>query len=414
MSEYSDIPVTARDTSKENPWPLSMYSRKFAQHIQNAPAAWIEAEIVSLKIYPRGAYLKLKDLEEEAFLPASSFTPPVINEMKGMKEGAHVVFQAKPQFWVKRGEVSMSLMSISEVGVGDMLARIEDLKKKLAQEGLFAQEHKKDLPFLPRRIGLICGLNAQAKDDVLENVERRWAGIEFEVRQVSVGNSPRTPVEVANALIELDGIEDVDVIIIARGGGALEEVVIPFSDEKLVCTVFDLNTPVISAIGHETDCPLIDFVADFRASTPTDAAKNVVPSLEDEIEIIQNWSEQAKSSVLNRIERDSEFIDSILDRPTLKSPELIIDPYIQEIADSILRVQNLLKVQVEQESGRIAELSGKLTTLNFDSTLNRGFAIVYDGQGTAISSVKTVKVGDLASLKLSDGNLGVKVEGIKE
>ena len=216
--------------------------------------------------------------------------------------------RARPAFWVKRGEISMTLMDVQELGAGDMLLKIEELRKKLAAEGIFAAEHKQALPFLPRKVGLICGKNAQAKDDVMQNAYRRWPSVAFEVREVAVGNSPSTPREVAAALAELDAMEGVDVIVISRGGGALEEVVFPFSDEGLVRAVFAASTPVVSAIGHETDQPLIDFVADFRASTPTDAAKNIVPDLATEREIVAQMQSNLKNALLNRIEHEQEML----------------------------------------------------------------------------------------------------------
>jgi exodeoxyribonuclease VII large subunit len=398
----NDLAPNASSTTKENPWPLSHYSRKFAAHIANAPAAWIEGEIVSLKRYPKGAYLKFRDLNEEAFLPGSTFLDSILRNLDGIKEGSHVVFKAQPQFWVKRGEISMSLMQISEVGVGDMLAKIEELKKKLFEEGLFDVEHKKPLPLLPRVVGLICGKNAQAKDDILENTNRRWNGTKFEIREVSVGNSASTSREVIQALNELDAIDEVDVIVIARGGGALEEVVFPFSDESLIRAVYAANTPIVSAIGHESDCPLLDFVADFRASTPTDAAKNIVPSLNDEYDLITQSELQLSLIVKRQLNAELDMLENITSRPILKSLDHIFDPHIRVLNEASSTIGYLIQMRIQKEEGEFASVYSKFTALNPSSTLDRGFAIVRRGDNV-ISSAKDIKSGDNFTVRFNDG-----------
>jgi exodeoxyribonuclease VII large subunit len=403
----------ASDTTKDNPWPLSVYSRRFSQYIQKAPPAWIEAEVVSLKRYRNAAYMKLKDLNDDAFLPASSFVDAILSKVDTLKEGSKVVMYARPAFWVKRGEVSMTLMDVHELGAGDMLLRIEELRKKLAQEGVFAPEHKQELPFLPRKVGLICGKNAQAKDDVLENAYRRWPSIAFEIREVSVGNSPSTPREVIAALGELDAMEDVDVIIISRGGGALEEVVFPFSDEALVRAVFAAKTPVVSAIGHETDQPLIDFVADFRASTPTDAAKNIVPDIRVELELIDQLESDLKNALLSKIEHEMSLLESLTSRPVLKTPGGILEPKLQEFSELTKRLRASFEIALERESGIFEGLWHKIMTLNPSSTLERGYAIVYSS-GVAKSSVNDFKVGETIQIQMKDGQLESSIKEINE
>jgi exodeoxyribonuclease VII large subunit len=392
---------------------LSYFSRKFSQHIANAPATWIEAEVVSIKRYPSGVYLKLKDLNDEAFLPASSFVPEIIRKMGSVKEGSHIVFNAKPSFWVKRGELTMTLQDVQEVGVGDMLMRIEQLKQQLAQEGLFAPEKKRSLPFIPQRIGLICGKNAQAKDDILQNAARRWPSIEFEIREVSVGNSPNTPREVIRALQELDTIPEVDVIIIARGGGALEEVVFPFSDEQLVRAVFAVTTPVISAIGHETDMPLLDFVADFRASTPTDAAKNVVPNLVDEIEIIHQLHLNLNNSVLNRIERELQTLTNLSERPVLRAPSGILEPISRDLTNLNQRLQSQFTLLLERENTQFQALYAKVAALSPKRTLQRGYSIVYSANSQhrkVLKHVQDFEIGSQIQVQVANGEIGATVD----
>ncbi|MDR1447848.1 MAG: exodeoxyribonuclease VII large subunit [Candidatus Ancillula sp.] len=405
----SNIPPVASETTATEPWSVSYYSRKFAMHVANAPAAWIEGEVVSIKRYPHGAYLKVKDLTSEAFLPASTFLDEILHDLKDIKEGAHIVFHAQPQFWIKRGELTMSLMKVSEVGVGDILQKIEELKKKLQLEGLFDSQHKKKLPFLPLKIGLICGRNAQAKDDVIQNVARRWPVAEFVTREVSVGNSPATPKEISSAIEELDAYPEVEAIIIARGGGALEEVVFPFSNEDLIRAVYSAKTPIISAIGHESDVPLLDFVADYRASTPTDAAKTVVPSLQDESELIKQTKMQLYFKVSRRLENEQQILNNAILRPVLKNVGTIFEPQLRIIEQEKTRLLYNCRSKIEQEISKFNSIYAHLQALNPKSTLKRGYAIVHQN-GKVVSKAQQLKAGENILLQFIDGKVNAKVE----
>jgi exodeoxyribonuclease VII large subunit len=298
----------------------------------------------------------------------------------------------------------MSLMQIAEVGVGDMLAKIEELKRRLADEGLFDSEHKQPLPFLPRVIGLVCGRNAQAKSDVIENVRRRWAGARFEVREVSVGNSPATAREVAAAVQELDAQELVDVIVITRGGCALEEVVFPFSDEGLVRAVWRTRTPVVSAIGHETDRPLLDYVADFRASTPTDAAKNIVPSMAEEAGLIDQLSLQITALLGRRLHQERETLNSVVSRPVLRSPDGIFEPQQRAIRELHASARQSFTAQLQRHLADFAALEGKFRALSPTKTLERGFAIVLK-QEKIVTSAKELANKANFTVRFADGDV---------
>jgi exodeoxyribonuclease VII large subunit len=406
-----EMPIKSIDTTKENPWPLSVYSQNFGKWVAAAPPAWIEAEITKASHYPSGSYITFKDLTEQAFLPASSFDKRITMKLKDLEEGARVVTYIKPSFWTKKGQLSMSIYEIDAIGAGDMLQKIEELKKKLFAEGLFDDNLKKPLPFLPRVIGLICGKGAQAKDDVLENVRRRWPSQKFEIREVSVGNSPKTPKEVSEALDELGNIDVVDVIVIARGGGALEEVVFPFSDEDLVRNVAQSQTPVVSAIGHETDCPILDLVADYRASTPTDAAKNVVPNLQDEVDIISQLLERSNSTIGSLLDNEARFIDGIRSRPILSKPESILDPLISDLSNITQRLNSTIAITIERASKGIETLISKLDALNPTHTLKRGYSLSFV-DGLPLTSVSKVKIGQEIKILLSDGEVRSDVRDI--
>ena len=271
------LPERAADTTAEQPWPVRLLSMKIGEYVEKMSTLWVEGQVVQLNRRPgaRTAYLTLRDPDVDMSLSVS-IQVNALDAMPGpLSEGARVVLQAKPAFWTQRGSLMLDARQIRPVGVGELLARLEYLKRHLAQEGLFDRDRKRPLPFLPRRVGLVCGRASAAERDVVENARRRWPATRFEIRQVAVQGSSAVT-EVTAALAELDAHPEVDVIVIARGGGGVEDL-LPFSNETLVRAVAAARTPVVSAIGHDVDTPLLDLVADHRASTPTDAAKAIVP-----------------------------------------------------------------------------------------------------------------------------------------
>ncbi|MGB4807965.1 MAG: exodeoxyribonuclease VII large subunit, partial [Candidatus Phosphoribacter baldrii] len=269
------LPEKAADTSAEAPWPVRVLSLKIRDYVDKMSVLWVEGQVVQLQRRGNTAYLTLRDPEVDMSLSAT-ISVNALNAMGSpLLEGARVVLQAKPTFWERRGTLQLDGRQIRPVGVGDLLARLEILKQRLAAEGLFDADRKRRLPFVPRRVGLVTGRDSAAERDVVENARRRWPAVQFEIREVAVQGT-NAVAEVTAALGELDRHTGVDVIVIARGGGAVEEL-LPFSNEALLRAVAAAVTPVVSAIGHDVDTPLLDFVADVRASTPTDAAKLIVP-----------------------------------------------------------------------------------------------------------------------------------------
>ena len=282
------LPEKAAETTAENPWPLRLLSAKMGDYVARMSPVWIEGQIVQLTRRP-GAYsvfLTLRDADADMSLPVSIPASTLDALPYRVGEGARVVLHAKATFWAKRGTLQMEARDIRPVGEGELHARLEQLKRLLASEGLFDSDRKQRLPFLPRCVGLICGRNSAAEKDVVDNARRRWPGIDFEIREVPVQGNEAVG-EVRRALEQLDALPHVDVIVIARGGGSFEDL-LPFSNESLVRAVAAARTPVVSAIGHEVDTPLVDFAADLRASTPTDAAKRIVPDAAEEAEAIGN------------------------------------------------------------------------------------------------------------------------------
>ncbi len=368
------VPATAADTSPGNPWPLQLLSQKLKMHIDRAPSAWVEGQVIELNRRGGNAYLTLRDVDAEISLPASVWTSVLDRQETPLERGSRVVALLKAEFWLKTGRLNMSVKDIRPVGLGDLLARIERLRQALAAEGLFSDARKKRLPLLPHRIGLITGRDSDAKKDVLRNAALRWPAVEFEVREVAVqGNT--AVAQVIAALRDLDADPDVDVIVIARGGGALEDL-LPFSHEDLIRAVAGAGTPVVSAIGHEADRPILDDVADLRASTPTDAAKRIVPDVVEELARVRQAREQLRRGVTRLVERESDRLAGLRSRPVLASPEVMVTHRGEDVDRLQTRSYSAISSAVVRATDQLVHLQAQVRALSPQQTLDRGYAVV--------------------------------------
>lgn len=403
-----DLPPLAHLTSPEHPWPLRLLSAKIGEYVAKMSRLWVEGEVIALKrrANARVQFFTLADLEEKMTITCKIWShnlPPTISE------GSRVIIAAKPDFWTGNGSLSLQTDEIRMVGVGDLLARIEQLKARLGAEGLFDPAKKKPLPFLPRKIGLICGRNTQAMHDVVENVQRRWAAAQFEIREVQVQGAGAVEAMIP-ALQELDAIDDVDVIVLARGGGSVEDL-FPFSDERLVRAAFAATTPIVSAIGHEPDSPVLDFVADFRASTPTDAAKNIVPDVGEERVGLTTTVRRGRIALDHLLDLAMGELATLRARPALAQPEAMVDNRAEDLAD--LREWSNTHIRRILDSHRSAldtEL-GRLRTLSPLSTLKRGYAVIRTEDGL-VGSVDGVTTGAKARATLHDGTLDMTINRV--
>src|SRR5262252_8977626 len=306
------------ETSAESPVPVRTVLRLVGEWVGRLGRVWVEGQIAELTKRGSTAFLTLRD-------PVAAVSVRVVCARTVLEaadpapaEGARVVVWAKPEFNVARGSFSLTALEIRAVGIGELLARLERLRRELAAEGLFSSERKRPLPFLPTVIGLVCGRESAAQRDVQENAERRWPAVRFRVEQTAV-QGPYAAGEVIAALRRLDEDPEVDVIVIARGGGSLEDL-LPFSDEALIRAVAACRTPVVSAIGHEQDTPLLDYVADLRASTPTDAARRVVPDVTEQLALITGLRDRARRSLAGWLDRETAALLAVRSRPALADP----------------------------------------------------------------------------------------------
>ncbi|MBR5951591.1 MAG: exodeoxyribonuclease VII large subunit [Actinomycetaceae bacterium] len=405
----NELPQLASQTTADRPWPLRLLSAKMEEYINKMSHIWIEGEIIQYSPRPgaKTQFITLKDCDEDVSIQISIFTyliPSTIHP------GDKVVVYAKPSYWGKRGSLSLWAQEIRLAGVGDILAQIEALKARLSAEGLFDERHKKPLPFLARRIGLIGGRNAEGTRDVLVNARRRWPSAVFEVREVAVQGERAVP-EVIAALTELDTIDGVDVIIIARGGGSLEDL-LPFSDEKLVRAVATANTPVVSAIGHERDIPLLDLVADVRASTPTDAARRIVPDVAEELAGIADATQRARNAVQRHLDRSTNDIATLRSRPVLAHPHSMITARREDIAALTSWLDAHALRSIERQQANLSQALVTLRALSPHSTLQRGYSILVDSSNSVLNNAKNAKKGEQLTAILANGRLEVSVHDI--
>ncbi|WP_109472138.1 exodeoxyribonuclease VII large subunit [Ornithinimicrobium cavernae] len=402
------LPATARDTTAETPWPVRTLSMKISDYVDKMSPLWVEGQIVQLnrRAGMSWAYLTLRDTDVDMSLSVSIPVPALDTLAAPPEAGARVVVHAKPTFWTKRGALQLEARQIRHVGVGELLARLEHLKQLLRSEGLFEPGRKKPLPFLPRTIGLVCGRNTAAERDVVMNVRRRWPAARFEIRNVSV-QGPSTVTAVSEALAELDLLPEVEVIVLARGGGSFEDL-LPFSNEALVRAVATARTPVVSAIGHETDTPLLDYVADYRASTPTHAATRIVPDQQEELRGLTATHGRGRQALQRRITEQRRRLEAVMSRPVMADRQAIITAYRRDIGTTVERGRHCVTALVSREGERVAGLARHLRAVSPQHTLERGYAVVRHSDGTIVRDIDEVAADELLRVTVARGDFGVR------
>jgi exodeoxyribonuclease VII large subunit len=397
------------ETSSESPAPVRVVSEAIKDYVDRLGPIWIEGEISELNERSgMMAFMRLRDTSVDMSISVMCHKS-VIATVKPLPDNARVVMYAKPSWYTKNGSLSFSAREIRQVGVGELLARLEALKNLLATEGLFDSDRKVALPLLPKVIGLICGRNTDAEKDVVENAKRRWPSVQFEIREVTVQGAAAVS-EVSDALRELEANKDVEVIIITRGGGSFEDL-LPFSDESLVRLAASCTTPIVSAIGHEKDSPLLDLVADYRASTPTDAAKRVVPDIAEEIAMIGAMRDRARRTLVNRINLEATQIANFKNRPVMKDPQVLITTRAEIIAGLRDRSNRSFAHQLELAKEELKQVKARVRALSPQATLDRGYSVVQLQDGQIVTDPKKLKQGDLLRLRFAKGETKATATG---
>ncbi|MGJ8721884.1 MAG: exodeoxyribonuclease VII large subunit [Salinibacterium amurskyense] len=399
--------ITEGPPTVDTPWPVSVLSQKIRGWIERLGTAWVEGEITQWGGSGGNIYGKLKDLEVDATISFTIWSSVRTKLPKDLKQGDRVVALVKPNYWVKGGTLTMQVLEMRHVGLGDLLEKLELLRQKLRAEGLF--EHKKPLPFLPNCIGLVTAKDSDAEKDVIRNAQLRWPAVKFRTAHAAV-QGERAVTEVSQGIRELDADPEVDVIIVARGGGDFQNLLV-FSDEALVRTAAACVTPLVSAIGHENDRPLLDEVADLRASTPTDAAKRVVPDVAEELSRVQQARAGMRLRITQRLGYEGDRLESLRTRPVLANPVSLVDAQADELSRYVSRSNELMERAIEKAHSGVTELTGQLRALSPQRTLQRGYAIAQLPDGTAVRSTADAPDGTELLLTVADGKISTTVSG---
>ncbi|MCP3798665.1 exodeoxyribonuclease VII large subunit [Allokutzneria sp. A3M-2-11 16] len=394
-------------SSAEEPWPVRTVARKIAEWINRLGAVWVEGQVTQISARPGTgtAFLTLRDPAADISITVTC-APALLRGME-LAEGSRVVVHGRPSYFAGRGTLSLRVDEIRAVGVGELLARIERLRQLLGAEGLFDARRKRKLPFLPGRVGLITGRASAAERDVLTNARARWPSVHFEVVNVAVQGPTAVP-QIVEALAKLDADAAVDVIVLARGGGSVEDL-LPFSDETLCRAVARCRTPVVSAIGHEPDTPLVDHVADLRCSTPTDAGKRVVPDMAEESERIRQLRNRARRALHGWVDREHRLLDALRSRPVLADPITPLRNRADEVRGLRDRARRVVRAELSAAYTGLEATKARLTTLGPASTLARGYAIVQrlapDGSTHVLRHVADAPPGTSLRVRVVDGSV---------
>jgi exodeoxyribonuclease VII large subunit len=368
------------ETSADTPIPVRVVALKIGEWIARLGEIWVDGQIAQLTRRPGAAtqFLTLRDPDANISI---TVTCPRALLSESVQEGSRVIVRARPDYWLERGTLSLRASEIRPVGLGELLARLEALKKLLAAEGLFAADRKRRLPFLPLTIGLITGRASAAERDVVENARRRLPGVRFRIENVAT-QGPSAVNEIVDALEMLDQDPAIDVIVIARGGGSVEDL-LPFSNESLLRAVSAARTAVVSAIGHETDTPLLDLVADLAASTPTDAGKSIVPDLAAEMREIAALRERSRSCVQRRLTAETELMAGLPERMR-RAVRGRVTAEARDAADLRARARRRMSALLESARLELGHVRARVATLSPQSTLDRGYAVVRTPDGTVV------------------------------
>ena len=393
--------------TSEKPWPVSMLGSKLKDYIDRLGSVWVEGELTQWNNARGIVYAKLKDLDQDVTVSLTVWSSTMQRLTEQFAQGDRVVALVKPDYWMRGGTLSMVASDLRHAGIGDLLAQLERLKQTLRTEGLFDADRKKPLPFLPGCIGLVTGKDSDAEKDVLRNAQLRWPQVAFRVAHAAV-QGDRAAREVTAAIRALDADPEVDVIIVARGGGDFQNLLV-FSDEQLVRAAAACVTPLVSAIGHEADSPLLDLVADLRASTPTDAAKRVVPDVAEEAARIQQARGRMAMRMSSLISGEIDRIGALRSRPVLADPGVMVQHRAEDLIRLVDRGSQLMQLRLEREQTAVHRLAAELRALSPQRTLDRGYAVVRAGD-TVVRDPAQVSHGDALRIRVAGGELTAGVE----
>jgi exodeoxyribonuclease VII large subunit len=393
---------------------VSGFNRGIAWYLKRLPAVWVEGEIAELRRNDRWGFvfITLKDTDGRATLSATMTRQRFDALEPAPQVGERVHALGRSEIWERRGELRLTIIKLERFGIGMLLQQIEVLKARLAAEGLFDPNRKRPLPFLPRTIGLVCGSDAAAKRDVVETAEVRYPPARFRVLEVPVQGAG-APARIAGALRLLDADPQVDVIVVARGGGSVEDL-LAFSDELVCRAVAACTTPVVSAIGHEQDSPLIDLVADARAGTPSLAARLIVPDHAQEAARLDALLARAGRALEGNTARSRRLLGLLVSRPAFRSPETWISVRRERLGSVAGALRRAAPDRLQHEAQRLRHDHERLRLLGPAATLERGYAIVQDTAGAVLRDAGAASPDDQIGVRLGRGGLRATVTEVHE
>lgn len=401
--------VHPRDSSPDTPTSVSRLNETIRDFVQKWGAVWVEGEITAWNLRGGHVFGRLKDADADGMLSFRMWSSTLQRTPGDLKVGDRVIACVKADYFVKTGDFSFTVSAMRHVGLGDQLERLERLRATLRSEGLFDAARKKPLPFLPHVIGLITGERSDAEKDVHRNAELRWPHVRFRTIHAAVQGDRCVP-ETLAALRTLDADPEVDVIIIARGGGD-PQTLLGFSDERLLRAVAAASTPVVSAIGHENDHPLLDDVADLRASTPTDAAKRVVPEVSEQRALVQQLRSRARTRLTQRVTHDIAALAQLRSRPVLRDPESLLTSRAQEVVALSSRGRDVMARRWDAAARTTAELRASLRALSPGATLDRGYAIAHLPGGGIVRDAQQAPAGADVVVMVGRGSFAARSTG---
>jgi len=383
------VKVEALQYGDRKVFTVSAFNRGVADWLSRLPSLWIEGEVTELKRQDRWqtVFFTLKDPSDGACVRVTMARGRFDALDLGLENGRRVHVFGRPELFEAKGDFSLRALSIEHFGLGDHLAALERLKAKLAAEGLFAREQKRPLPRFPRLVGVVTGNDAAAKRDILTAIQTRFPPARVLVAETYV-QGPYAAGAIVDAIGELCKADELDVIVVARGGGSFEDL-LPFSDERLVRTVASCRVPIVSAVGHEQDTPLCDLAADVRASTPSVAARLVVPDADELVERLDRARAGLARGARRTLERDRDRLERTRERLG-RAPALAL----------------------ERRGARLEHAAARLRALAPHATLERGYAIVRAGE-SIIRSGQQVEPGARIEVELAEGGLGARVEDVR-
>jgi len=401
--------VHPRESSPQAPTSVSRLNETIRDFVQRWNAVWVEGEVTSWNVRGGHVFGRLKDAASDAAISFRLWSSTLQRLPEKIAVGDRVVACVKPDYFVKSGDFTFTVSSMRHTGLGDQLERLERLRAQLRAEGLFDASRKRPIPFLPHVVGLITGERSDAEKDVHRNAELRWPQVRFRTIHAAVQGDRCVPETIA-ALKVLDADPDVDVIVIARGGGD-PQTLLGFSDERLLRAVAAAATPVVSAIGHENDHPLLDDVADLRASTPTDAAKKIVPDVAEQRALVQQLRSRARSRLTQRLGHDIAQLEQLRSRPVLRDPESLLTGRAQEVWTLQSRGREVVRRRMDAAATATAELRAALRALSPGATLARGYAIAHVGEGVIVRDASQAPAGTDVVVTVARGSFTARSDG---